>query len=228
MGPRGSDLTLALPEVTLAADKMEQARGSRSPPAQQKPVGSGRQTCSQVQPQSYGAPSSRSRAAQAERRRRALLRRWFPGQDVESVDRDGTAFRLPPNAVLRCRSTTRRRGRPRGNHRRTGAASGCTLLHNPAAGTCTSSRLPIHCPASPLDRRLKFTHTIGRAVDALALSPDDVPANITLTAAAVLPNGSRVAIGAHAHARADWARRYWFERPIPLPAGTGRSKSSLT
>lgn len=22
------------------------------------------------------------------------------------------------------------------------------------------------------------------------------------------------------HTRADWARRYWFERPIPLPAGT--------
>jgi hypothetical protein len=22
------------------------------------------------------------------------------------------------------------------------------------------------------------------------------------------------------HTRADWIRRYWFERPIPLPAGT--------
>ncbi len=29
-----------------------------------------------------------------------VLRRWLPGQDVESIDRDGAAFKLPANAVL--------------------------------------------------------------------------------------------------------------------------------
>jgi len=35
----------------------------------------------------------------------------------------------------------------------------------------------------------------------------------------VLPNGTRAPM-IRLNTRADWARRYWFERPISLPRGS--------
>src|SRR5438445_6662003 len=56
-------------------------------------------------------------------------------------------------------------------------------------------------------------------VQAVALSPDQVPANITLQVEAVRPDGSRAPM-IRLNTRADWDRRYWFERPLTLPRGT--------
>jgi hypothetical protein len=81
--------------------------------------------------------------------------------------------------------------------------------------------VPIAGPsdAASSNHTLTFTHVIQRNVQALALSPDDVPPNITLSASALLPDGDRLPL-VRLHTRADWVRRYWFERPIPLPADT--------
>jgi hypothetical protein len=56
-------------------------------------------------------------------------------------------------------------------------------------------------------------------VTALALSPDQVAPNITLQAQAILPDGSRTPL-IRLNTRADWDRRYWFEKPIAMPRGT--------
>jgi hypothetical protein len=56
-------------------------------------------------------------------------------------------------------------------------------------------------------------------VQALALSPDNVPGNISLQVEAVKPDGSRLPM-IRLNTRADWDRRYWFERPLTLPRGT--------
>ena len=53
----------------------------------------------------------------------------------------------------------------------------------------------------------------------LALSPDQVPANITLQVEAVRPDGTRTPM-IRLNTRPDWSRRYWFERPVALPRGT--------
>ena len=56
-------------------------------------------------------------------------------------------------------------------------------------------------------------------MQALALSPDNVPGNISLQVEAVKPDGSRVPM-IRLNTRADWDRRYWFEKPMTLPRGT--------
>jgi hypothetical protein len=61
-----------------------------------------------------------------------------------------------------------------------------------------------------------FTQTIEQDVQALALSPDQVPPNITLQVEAIRPDGSRTPM-IRLNTRADWNRRYWFERPVALP-----------
>ena len=56
-------------------------------------------------------------------------------------------------------------------------------------------------------------------MQALALSPEQVPPNITLQVEAVRPDGSRSPM-IRLNTRPDWERRYWFERPLALPRGT--------
>ena len=148
-----------------------------------------------------------------------MLRRWLPGQDIESIDRDGAAFKLPPNAVLSVQVHYKKTWQAEGQSPKDKSTIGLYFAPKPNGRELLVVPIAGPLPTSPLDRTLTFTHTIDRSVDALALSPDDVPPNITLTASAVLPNGNRVPL-VRMHTRADWARRYWFERPIPLPAGT--------
>ena len=74
-------------------------------------------------------------------------------------------------------------------------------------------------PALALDRTVTFSRTLSEDVQALGLSPDKVPGNISLQVEAVKPDGSRVPM-IRLNTRADWDRRYWFEKPMTLPRGT--------
>jgi len=56
-------------------------------------------------------------------------------------------------------------------------------------------------------------------VQAVAVSPDDVPANISVQMVAIRPDGSRTPM-IRLSTRPDWSRRYWFERPLSFPRGT--------
>jgi len=69
------------------------------------------------------------------------------------------------------------------------------------------------------DQKVTFSKTISEDVQALALSPDEVPPNITVQVQAVRPDGSRAPL-IRLQTRSDWDRRYWFDKPIALPKGS--------
>ena len=83
--------------------------------------------------------------------------------------------------------------------------------------------MPIVSPTLPAgdarDRTVTFSRTIDEDLQALALSPEQVPPNITLQVEAVRPDGSRTPM-IRLNTRPDWDRRYWFEHPLTLPRGS--------
>ena len=102
LGP--PDLQLALPEVVLPADQMEQTRDFT--------IQAGNEQARWLRAADLlpGTPSVVRSAviavkgdADTEFGAEHVLRHWLPGQDVESVDRDNAAFRLPPHAELTVR-----------------------------------------------------------------------------------------------------------------------------
>ena len=149
-----------------------------------------------------------------------VLARWVPGQDAEPIDQ-GAAFRLPAGAELVARihykKTWQFEGKPLTDRSTLGVyfAQGKDA-HELLTVPITSPTLPA---ADGTNRTVTFSHTIDQDVQALALSPDQVPPNITLEVAAVRPDGTRSPM-IRLNTRPDWERRYWFERPLTLPRGT--------
>jgi hypothetical protein len=149
-----------------------------------------------------------------------VLARWVPGHDPEPID-SGTAFRLPAGAELVARihykKTWQFEGKPLTDRSTVGVYFAQTkdareLLTVPIASTA----LPA---GDATDRTITFSRTIDEDLQALALSPEQVPPNITLQVEAVRPDGSRTPM-IRLNTRPDWDRRYWFERPLTLPRGT--------
>jgi hypothetical protein len=60
---------------------------------------------------------------------------------------------------------------------------------------------------------------VSEDLQALAVYPDHAVANATVTVQATKPDGSQVML-IRFRPQPDWARRYWFDRPIALPRGT--------
>jgi hypothetical protein len=224
------DLALQLPaEFTVAADKMEdtheftlatgttEARWVRATdllPGTPSIVRSA--TISLKGPS--GASSS-SGAAAPDR----VLARWVPGQDQELLDTmgHGAAFRLPAGAELVARihykKTWQFEGKPLSDRSTVG------LYFSPGKDARELLAVPIVSAALPaadaVNRTVTFSHTLTEDMQALALSPDQVPPNIMLQVEAVRPDGSRTPM-IRLNTRPDWERRYWFERPLTLPRGT--------
>ena len=150
-----------------------------------------------------------------------VLALWLPGQDAGQSD--GVAFRLPAGAQLGLRihykKTWQFEGKPLTDRSTVGvyfaAATSQELLALPISSTSDS---PSAASGSAV-RTMKFSHTLAEDLQAVALSPDQVPGNITLQVDAVKPDGSRVPM-IRINTRADWDRRYWFEHPLALPRGT--------
>jgi hypothetical protein len=149
-----------------------------------------------------------------------VLARWVPGHDPEPLD-GGAALRLPAGAELVARihykKTWQFEGKPLTDRSTVGvyfakAGDARELL----TVAITSGALPA---ADAAARTVVFSRTIDDDMQAVALSPDEVPPNITLQVEAVRPDGSRSPM-IRLNTRADWARRYWFEQPLTLPRGT--------
>ena len=144
-----------------------------------------------------------------------VLGLWLPGQDATAAD--GVAMRLPPGAQIGVRihykKTWQFEGKPLTDRSTVGLyfVSGATELLS----------LPIDAPASSggADKTVRFSRTLDEDLQALALSPDRVPGNISLQVEAVKPDGSRLPM-IRLNTRADWDRRYWFDKPMALPRGT--------
>jgi hypothetical protein len=149
-----------------------------------------------------------------------VLARWLPGHDAEPIEH-GAAFRLPAGAELVARI----------HYKKTWQAEGKPLTDRSTVGVYFAAdkdarellTVPITSPTLPgadaADRTVTFSRTIDEDMQALALSPELVPPNITLQVEAIRPDGSRAPM-IRLNTRPDWERRYWFERPLALPRGT--------
>jgi len=149
-----------------------------------------------------------------------VLARWVPGQDAEPIEQ-GAAFRLPAGAELVARihykKTWQFEGKPLTDRSTVGVYfAQAKDAHELLTVPITSPTLPA---ADALNRTVTFSQAIDQDMQALALSPDQVPPNITLEVTAVRPDGSRSPM-IRLNTRPDWDRRYWFERPLMLPRGT--------
>ena len=148
-----------------------------------------------------------------------VLARWIPGHDPEPIG-NGLALRMPAGAQLGLRihykKTWQFEGKPLTDKSTVG------VYFAPATPAQELLTLPVTSPplsASNGSERVTFTQTVDQDVQVLALSPDQVPPNITLQVEAVRPDGSRAPM-IRLNTRADWNRRYWFERPLALPRGS--------
>ncbi len=214
------DAKVVLPEFTLAADKMEDthefsiAAGVQEPrsvravdllPGTPSIVRSAEITLKGVTDEAFGPER--------------VLARWLPGQDPEPLDRDGTAYRLPAGAELTVRVHYKKTWQFEGKALKDTSSLG--IYFAPQQATPELLVVPVAQPpgATAANQRLTFAQTIDRDVEALALAADQAPANITLQAQAILPNGERTPL-IRLLTRADWTRRYWFEKPITMPRGT--------
>jgi hypothetical protein len=145
-----------------------------------------------------------------------LLALWVPGHDLEPLG-GGVAFRLPAGAELGVRV----------HYKKTWQFEGQPVTDQSTVGVYFASEreaqelltVPIVSPAPANDRTFTFTRAIEEDVQALAVRPEDVPPNITVQVAALLPDGSRAPM-IRLNTRADWSRRYWFDKPIALPRGS--------
>ena len=149
-----------------------------------------------------------------------VLARWVPGLDAEPLE-GGAAYRLPAGAELGVRihykKTWSYESKPMADRSTVG------VYFAQASAAQEVYALPLTSPALPAadatNKSITFTQAIDSDLQAIALSPEQVPANITLQVQAVLPNGTRAPM-IRLNTRADWARRYWFEHPMALPRGS--------
>jgi hypothetical protein len=218
------DLSLTVPaEFTLAADKMEDWHEFTVPAGTTetrwvRAVDLLPGTPSIVRSATIVVKHAGAQAAGGDAAPEQVLALWLPGQDA--APHDGVAFRLPAGAELGVRihykKTWQFEGKPLTDRSRIG------IYFAPSTGAQQLLSVPIES-ASPAaagrDHTVRFSHTLADDVQALALSPDQVPSNISLQVEAVKPDGSRVPM-IRLNTRADWDRRYWFEKPIALPRGT--------
>jgi mono/diheme cytochrome c family protein len=218
------DLELKLPsEVTIEADKMEDTREftlatGLTEPRWVRAVDLLPGTPSVVRSAVVavkGAATADGSAPAPDR----VLARWVPGHDAEPIE--GAAFRLPAGAQLVARIHYKKTWQFEG--KALGDRSTIGVYFAPGGEARELLAVPITSPTLPgpdaTNRVVTFSRTINEDVQALALSPDQVPPNITLQVEAVKPDGSRAPM-IRLNTRPDWERRYWFERPLALPRGT--------
>ena len=215
------DLALKLPvEFTLAADKMEDTQEFTLPSGTTeakwvRAVDLLPGTPSIVRSATIvvkdAAPASKSGSAPEH-----VLALWLPGQD--QAQDSGVAFRLPAGAHIGVRI----------HYKKTWQFEGKALADRSTVGLYFASStntqelfaVPIESAApGGSEQTVRFSQTLAEDVQALALSPDKVPGNISLQVEAVKPDGSRVPM-IRLNTRADWDRRYWFDKPMALPRGT--------
>jgi len=217
------DLALKLPaEFTLAADKMEDTQEFTLPSGATeaqwvRAVDLLPGTPSIVRSATIFVKDAASAAAAAPAPERVLAH-WLPGQDAEPID-SGVAFRLPAGAQIGVRIHYKKTWQFEG--KAIGDQSTVGVYFAPVKEANELLTVPIESPAlvPGQNQPITFSHTFADEVRAVAVSPDNVPPNISLQVEAVRPDGSRTPM-IRINTRADWDRRYWFEQPLTLPRGT--------
>jgi mono/diheme cytochrome c family protein len=217
------DLELKLPaEFTLAADKMEDTQEFTLPSGTTEtkwvrgvdllPGTASIVRSATIFVKGGAAPADKNAPAPEE-----VLALWLPGQDQPQDA--GVAFKLPAGARLGVRIHYKKTWQFEGKALSDRSTVG--LYFASATNTQQLLAVPIESSAAAAGsgQTVRFSQTLGEDVQALALSPDKVPGNISLQVEAVKPDGSRVPM-IRLNTRADWDRRYWFDKPMALPRGT--------
>ena len=219
------DLALKLPEeFTLAADKMDDTHEFTLPSGTSEarwvravdllPGTPSIVRSAMIFVKDPGAAGSAASAPAPER----VLAHWLPGQDPEPLD-SGVAFRLPAGAQIGVRIHYKKTWQFEGKALSDRSTVG--VYYAPVKEATELLTLPIESPAATpaQGQSVTFGRTLAEDVRAVALSPDSVPPNISVQVEAVHPDGARTPM-IRLNTRADWDRRYWFEKPLTLPRGT--------
>jgi hypothetical protein len=218
------DLALQLPaEYHLAADKMEATEEFTLAPGTSEtrwiravdllPGTPAIVRSAVIYVKTQGQPTTQSTGPDR------VLSRWLPGQDPDPLSAEA-AFQLPAGAQLGVRIHYKKTWQYEGKALTDRSTVG--LYFSPARTTQELLAIPLSTDApvksAPSERQI-FSHTLDQDVRALAISPDQVPANLLLQVEAVLPGGGRTPL-VRWSTRADWDRRYWFDPSPVLPRGT--------
>jgi hypothetical protein len=216
------DLSLPLPsEFTVAADKMEDwhefvVAATTTEPRWIRAVDLRPGTPSIVRSAVISLKTSDG-TSEASPSPERVLAHWLPGQDPEPAG--SAAIRLPAGAQIAVRihykKTWQFEGKPLSDRSTLG------LYFSKDGNSQELLTFALASPSAPPAnaKDVTFSRTLNEDVQAVAVSPDDVPANISLEMVAIRPDGSRAPL-IRLNTRADWSRRYWFERPLPFPRGT--------
>jgi hypothetical protein len=147
-----------------------------------------------------------------------VLARWLPGQDPQPTDAPA-AFHLPARAELTVRIRYKKTWSYEGKVLKDQSSIGLYFAKGDGQRELTSVAVASSDIPSAKGQTFTFSQTLDHDVEALALSPDQVPDNLTLQVEAVHPDGSRTPM-IRFDTRPDWKRRYWFEHQVALPRGT--------
>ena len=142
---------------------------------------------------------------------------WLPG-DEPIAPPDGLAFELPASAELVVRVLYRKTWEYERKELRDRSTVGVYFAPAPATAV-QALKLAPDSPRSPPPIASPSGACSPKTSRALAIYPDAGLASTSVKVVATRPDGTRANLIAF-HPRPDWARRYWFREPIPLPRGT--------
>jgi hypothetical protein len=146
-----------------------------------------------------------------------VLARWLPGQDPEPAR--ASAFRVPAGAQLTVRIHYKKTWQFEGKALSDRSTVGIYFAKDAGPHELLTLALSAPGPSANDTKDITFTRTLNEDVQAVAVSPDDVPPNISVQMVAIRPDGSRTPM-IRLSTRPDWSRRYWFEQPLTFPRGT--------
>jgi hypothetical protein len=150
---------------------------------------------------------------------------WLPGDDPIPVN-DGAAFEVPAGAELSVRVRYKKTWQYERKELRDRSTLGLYFAKE-ASQPVRAIALTNGGPAVPVNGASRqLSEAIADDVRAVAIYPNEHPANTGIVVTAVTPDGARRELIAF-HPQRDWTRRYWFKEPIVLERGT-RLETTIT
>jgi hypothetical protein len=146
-----------------------------------------------------------------------VLARWLPGEEPLALD-TGLGFELPASAELIVRVLYRKTWEYERKELRDRSTVG--LYFAPGTpSTVQAVRFAPDFTAVGSADRFAFRRVLANDSRVVAVYPEVGVNNTAVKVVATRPDRTRVDLIAF-HPRPDWARRYWFREPIPLPKDT--------
>ncbi|HMD34542.1 MAG TPA: hypothetical protein VKH42_06225, partial [Vicinamibacterales bacterium] len=118
-----------------------------------------------------------------------VLAEWVPG-DPQADVANGAAFRLPGEARIGVRIHYKKTWQFDGKKMSDRSTIGLYFADEQSGHELLAVPIAAPADATPKDQTIAFSQPITQDVDALAIVPVDVPANIVLSADVVMPDGT--------------------------------------